>query len=58
MIIDGLWNDVMSLKVPEVREKYLDTKALRISKKETRLIAEQEVYESRRLWKDVTKALK
>ncbi len=58
MVIDGLWNDTLSLKVPEKREKYLDVKILKIWKKETRRIADQEVFESRRLWKEVTKALK
>jgi hypothetical protein len=59
LIIDGTWNDVMTSQKPDGKvDRFIDVKSLKIWNKETRRVVEQEVFESRRLWKDVTKALK
>lgn len=40
------------------QEVFVDTRTIPIIKKKVKSIAEQEPFESRRLWKDVTRALK
>jgi hypothetical protein len=47
----GKWSDGRT-------ERFVDVNSLKIIKKETRPISQQEEYESRRLWKDVTRGLK
>lgn len=39
-------------------ERFVDVLSLKINQKQTRPIAQQETYESRRMWKDVTRGLK
>jgi len=39
-------------------EKFVDVRSMDIIKKETRPIAQQEPYESRNMWKEVTRGLK
>ncbi|XP_064476901.1 oxysterol-binding protein-related protein 9-like isoform X2 [Ornithodoros turicata] len=57
--ITGEWNGVMTAKYPSGQEEpFVDTTTLPIVKKIVKSITEQEEYESRRLWKDVTLALK
>ncbi|RWS25229.1 oxysterol-binding protein-related protein 9-like protein [Leptotrombidium deliense] len=60
MSISGEWNGVMHFKKPNASkmEVFVDTKSMKIIKKKVKSITEQEPYESRRLWKDVTAALK
>lgn len=57
--MDGEWNGVMIGKWADGRqEKFVDVKQSKIIRKRTRPIVHQEVFESRRLWKDVTRGLK
>jgi len=58
--IDGEWNGVMNIKYTESRssEVFFDTKTSPTFRKMVRPLAEQNEYESRRLWKDVTYYLK
>ena len=59
MTLSGEWNGIMLAKWTNGnREVFVDTKAMKTLKKKVKPIAEQESYESRRLWKDVTAALK
>ncbi len=59
LVVDGEWNGLMTGKWADGRsEKIVDVKRLDIIKKRARPIAEQEAYESRRMWKDVTAGLK
>ncbi|XP_015792851.1 oxysterol-binding protein-related protein 9 isoform X1 [Tetranychus urticae] len=59
MTLSGEWNGVMYSKRPNSQaEVFVDTKAMKTIKKVVKPISEQEVYESRRLWKEVTRALK
>jgi len=59
LVIEGEWNGAMNAKWADGRtERFLDVHALKIIKKQTRPIAQQEPYESRRLWKEVTRGLK
>ncbi|RWS15459.1 oxysterol-binding protein-related protein 9-like isoform X3 [Dinothrombium tinctorium] len=59
MSINGEWNGVMYAKKSNGKtEVFVDTKSMKIIKKNVKSINEQEPFESRRLWKDVTVALK
>ncbi|OXA65019.1 Oxysterol-binding protein-related protein 9 [Folsomia candida] len=60
LVVDGEWNGVMSGKWADGRTErgFVDVNSLKIQTKKTKPIAQQEPYESRRLWKHVTKALK
>ncbi|XP_074604692.1 oxysterol-binding protein-related protein 9 isoform X2 [Brevipalpus obovatus] len=59
MSLSGEWNGVMYSKRPNgPQEVFVDTKAMKTIKKNVKPIAEQEPFESRRLWKEVTAALK
>ena len=55
MCITGEWNGVMMAKWPSGKtEVFVDTRTLPIIKKKVSPISQQEEYESRRLWKDLT----
>ncbi|KAK7100042.1 oxysterol-binding protein-related protein 9-like isoform X2 [Littorina saxatilis] len=57
--IDGEWNGVMYAKHSSgMNETFVDTKRLPVHKKLVRPLDQQEEFESRRLWKDVTFHLK
>ncbi|XP_043942010.1 oxysterol-binding protein-related protein 9 isoform X2 [Protopterus annectens] len=60
--IEGEWNGVMYTKSPtgisQENALFIDTKKLPIVKKKVRKLEDQQEYESRRLWKDVTYSLK
>lgn len=59
LTVDGEWNGAMVGKWADGRtERFVDVRQLKIIKKRARPIVHQEVFESRRLWKDVTKGLK
>lgn len=59
LTLSGEWNGVMyAKKANGPSEMFVDTKAMKTIKKVVQPISEQEIYESRRLWKDVTRALK
>ncbi|XP_021950667.1 oxysterol-binding protein-related protein 9 [Folsomia candida] len=59
LVVDGEWNGVMVGKWADGRtERFVDVLSLKINQKQTRPIAQQETYESRRMWKDVTRGLK
>ena len=61
MSIDGEWNGIMHCKAPpssSEKQIYVDTTNLPVIKKHVRLIRSQETYESRNVWKEVTRALK
>lgn len=61
MTIDGEWNGVMFLKtIPNSNEKqiFVDTTCLPVIPKHVRSISSQETFESRNVWKEVTRALK
>ena len=59
MTLAGEWNGTMTFKsVNGKSEAYVNTKEMPIVKKQVKPIREQEAYESRRLWKEVTMALK
>lgn len=59
MTLTGEWNGVIMSKVGnQPAETFVNTKEMQIVKKQVKPIVEQEEYESRRLWKDVTLALK
>lgn len=49
---------MMSKTASGQQEVFVDTRTIPIIKKRVKSIAEQESFESRRLWKDVTRALK
>ncbi|XP_038650190.1 oxysterol-binding protein-related protein 9 isoform X4 [Scyliorhinus canicula] len=57
--IEGEWNGVMYVKWSTGENSlFIDTKQLPIIKKKVRKLEDQEEFESRRLWKDVTHNLK
>ncbi|XP_054162593.1 oxysterol-binding protein-related protein 9-like isoform X2 [Oppia nitens] len=58
--VSGEWNGLMTAKWTQSgkSEVFIDTKAIRIIKKQVNPIGDQESYESRNLWKEVTAALK
>lgn len=57
--ISGEWNGVMHAEWANGKtELFVDTKSLPMVKKKVQPIAKQDEFESRRLWKDVTLALK
>ncbi|XP_078417245.1 oxysterol-binding protein-related protein 9 isoform X2 [Cetorhinus maximus] len=57
--IEGEWNGVMYVKWSTGESSmFIDTKKLPIIKKKVRKLEDQEDFESRRLWKDVTHNLK
>ncbi|CAF3776305.1 unnamed protein product [Rotaria sp. Silwood1] len=58
--IDGEWNGIMYAKYSDTKisDIFFDTKTTPVIKKTVRPIAEQDEFESRRLWKDVTFYLK
>lgn len=61
MTIDGEWNGVMYSKtIPNSNEKqvFVDTTCLSVIHKHVRSISNQETFESRNVWKEVTRALK
>lgn len=60
MIIDGEWNGCMYFRnnPSESRSVFVDTTCLPPIKKHVRPIKDQEEYESRNVWKEVTRALK
>jgi len=59
LTVQGEWNGLMTGKWADGRtERFVDVKSLKIIKKRTRPIIQQEPYESRRLWVDVTRGLK
>lgn len=60
LTVTGEWNGVMNAKWTDDgrSEVFVDTTSIPITKKKVLPVAEQESYESRRLWKDVTAGLK
>lgn len=57
--IAGEWNGVMVGKWANGKqETFVDTKNIEIIKKRVSPVAEQEEFESRKLWREVTRALK
>uniref|UniRef100_UPI00358E1CC2 oxysterol-binding protein-related protein 9 isoform X3 n=1 Tax=Myxine glutinosa TaxID=7769 RepID=UPI00358E1CC2 len=57
--IEGEWNGVMHAKWENGdTEVFVDTKELSITKKRVRKLEDQEEFESRRLWREVTTSLK
>lgn len=60
MSIDGEWNGCMMAKDAKTGEKkmFVDTTDLPVISKHVRPIASQEEFESRNVWKEVTRALK
>ncbi|XP_008195979.1 oxysterol-binding protein-related protein 9 isoform X2 [Tribolium castaneum] len=57
--INGEWNGVMEAKWSDKdAEQFIDVNALEIIKKKVKPISQQEINESRRLWKEVTAGLK
>ncbi|XP_078526855.1 oxysterol-binding protein-related protein 9 isoform X2 [Lissotriton helveticus] len=57
--VEGEWNGVMDLKYATGESAvFIDTKKMPMVKKKVRKLEDQEEYESRRLWKDVTNNLK
>lgn len=59
LTINGEWNGVMISKDSSGKQEvFVDTRTIPITKKKVESIADQEPFESRRLWKDVTRALK
>ena len=59
LTVEGEWNGLMMGKWADGHnERFVDVKKLEIVKKRARPIAEQEPYESRLMWKDVTAGLK
>ena len=55
MCITGEWNGVMTAKWPNGKtEVFVDTRTLPIVKKNVSPISQQEDFESRRLWKELT----
>lgn len=55
----GEWNGVMTAKWPDGQtEVFVDTKSMPIIKKRVKKIVEQDSYESRNIWKEVTAALR
>lgn len=60
LTVTGEWNGVMHAKWANSAktEVFVDTKELPIITKQVKPISQQENYESRHLWKDVTFALK
>uniref|UniRef100_A0ACB8F3V3 Oxysterol-binding protein- protein 9 n=1 Tax=Sphaerodactylus townsendi TaxID=933632 RepID=A0ACB8F3V3_9SAUR len=56
--IEGEWNGVMYAKHAIENVVFIDTKKMPIIKKKVRKLEDQEEYESRCLWKDVTSQLK
>lgn len=61
MTIDGEWNGVMyskSAKNSNEKQVFVDTTCLPVIKKQVRSISSQETFESRNVWKEVTRALK
>ncbi|CAL1270877.1 unnamed protein product [Larinioides sclopetarius] len=59
LTVTGEWNGVMEAKWSTGEtEVFVDTKSIPIIKKRVKPLVEQEEYESRKLWKDVTTALR
>ncbi|EEC05372.1 oxysterol binding protein 9, putative [Ixodes scapularis] len=59
LTVTGEWNGVMTVKKPSGDlAVFVDTTSLPITKKVVKPIEKQEPYESRRMWKEVTLALK
>ncbi|GBL93937.1 Oxysterol-binding protein-related protein 9 [Araneus ventricosus] len=59
LTVTGEWNGVMEAKWSTGEtEVFVDTKSIPIIKKRVKPLVEQEEYESRNLWKDVTTALR
>ncbi|KAG8191070.1 hypothetical protein JTE90_008384 [Oedothorax gibbosus] len=59
LTVTGEWNGVMEAKWSNGEtEVFVDTKTVPIIKKRVKPLVEQETYESRNLWKDVTTALR
>ncbi|GFT90384.1 oxysterol-binding protein-related protein 9 [Nephila pilipes] len=59
LTVTGEWNGIMEAKWSTGEtEVFVDTRTLPIIKKRVKPLVEQENYESRKLWKDVTTALR
>ncbi|KFM73754.1 Oxysterol-binding protein-related protein 9, partial [Stegodyphus mimosarum] len=59
LTVTGEWNGVMEAKwTSGETEIFVDTRTIPIIKKRVKPLVEQEEYESRKLWKDVTTALR
>lgn len=60
LTIDGEWNGVMYCKSPNSSDKtvFVDTTSLPVIKKHVRPVSSQESFESRNVWKEVSRALK
>lgn len=61
LTIDGEWNGVMfskSTKSSSEKQVFVDTTCLPVIKKQVQSISLQESFESRNVWKEVTRALK
>ncbi|XP_054706374.1 oxysterol-binding protein-related protein 9-like [Uloborus diversus] len=57
--VTGEWNGIMEAKWSTGEtEVFVDTRTIPIIKKRVKPLGEQEIYESRKLWKDVTAALR
>src|SRR5690606_27898326 len=56
--VDGEWNGAMTGNLDGRKLPFLDMKKVHKGKKIVRPVSEQELYESRRIWKDVTYSLK
>lgn len=59
LVVTGEWNGIMEGKWSNGEtEVFVDTRTIPIIKKRVKPLVEQEDYESRKLWKDVTTALR
>ncbi|GIX97681.1 hypothetical protein CDAR_257191 [Caerostris darwini] len=59
LTVTGEWNGIMETKGANGEtEVFVDTRTIPIIKKRVKPLVEQEEYESRKLWKDVTTALR
>ncbi|XP_041476266.1 oxysterol-binding protein-related protein 9-like isoform X2 [Lytechinus variegatus] len=57
--VEGEWNGVMTTKGPSGEPiVFVDTKEMKVNRKRVRPVEDQDPYESRKLWKDVTTNLK
>jgi oxysterol-binding protein-related protein 9/10/11 len=52
--IEGDWNGTMFIKTGKKIELFINTNSMNIVKKQLRAISEQNDYESRKLWREVT----
>lgn len=60
LTVDGEWNGIMYAKSPNSSDQqvFVDTTNLSVIKKRVRPIGSQDSFESRNVWKEVTRALK